>query len=122
MVATFSIDADGVARLAVDLELSAQAASQTVRKVVRKSTFAIERGAKLRAPVDTGFLRNSITSEFEGGGLVSEVGPEANYGIFIELGTHRMAAQPYLGPAFDEVEPSFLAAIAQVDPLAGQND
>lgn len=89
--------------------------------IVRKNTLAVERGAKLRAPVDTGNLRSSINSSFSGDAIgspfVGEVGPEAFYGVFVELGTARMGPQPYLGPAFDEVEPSFLAAL---DDLAQQ--
>lgn len=55
-------------------------------------------------PVDTGNLRASITSEL---GEVSThkatahvgYGKQAPYGKFIELGTSRMSAQPFLRPA-----------------------
>ena len=33
---------------------------EQVSRVVRKAAFDVERGAKLRAPVDTGALKNSI--------------------------------------------------------------
>ncbi len=99
----------------------------TVRRkaadAVRLFTLQVERGAKLRAPVDTGALRNSITSSFSGDGLgtgfVGECGPAVNYAPFLEFGTVKMTPRPFLGPAFDAVEPGFLKALEQIDPLAG---
>lgn len=88
---------------------------------VRKAAFDIERGAKRRAAVDTGALRNSINTMFEGSALsdsfTAEVGPEVHYGVHLEFGTERMAPRPFLGPAYDAVEPSFLEALRQIDPL-----
>lgn len=90
---------------------------------VRKSTFAVEREAKTRAAVDTGFMRNSISSAFEGdlysSGFTGEVGPGAHYAPYVEFGTHKMAPQPFLGPAFDAVEPSFVAAMRSIHPFGG---
>lgn len=86
--------------------------------VVRRTGFAIERDAKTLAPVDTGNLRNSISTSMVGDGrsaLMSvEVGPTAAYGIYQEYGTSVMAAQPFLGPAFDRNVPAFNEAIAQL--------
>jgi HK97 gp10 family phage protein len=99
-------------------------------KVVRKTAFEVEAAAKVLAPVDTGALKNSIytvTSKSDGfsaamgaadelrpgsvAGPIPEdpergqafVGPCVNYGIYVELGTHKMAAQPYLYPALAQV-------------------
>jgi len=117
---------DGVEQIrsvARALDTSQTEVRRKARDAVRLSTLQVERGAKLRAPVDTGALRNSITSSFTGTGLgsdfVGECGPEVYYGVFVELGTVKMAPRPFLGPAFDEVEPAFVAALEQIDPLAG---
>jgi HK97 gp10 family phage protein len=111
-------DGGGLERLSVQLQLSGKESPTMAQKAVRKSTLEVERGGKTRAPVDTGNLRNSITSEFAGdaraGTFVGETGPEAYYGIFLEAGTERMAPRPFMGPAFDAVEPSFLAAIDEI--------
>lgn len=109
-------DGSEIRSLARSLDVAGKATQGQVVNVVRKSAFAVERGAKMRAPVDTGNLRNSINTTLSvGGSLISaEVGAEANYGAFVELGTWKMAPQPFLGPAFDEVEPSFLAALAEL--------
>jgi HK97 gp10 family phage protein len=113
---------DGVEEVRAVARSLANADKATARKaqaVVRSSALAIERGAKLRAPVDTGALRSSINTTLAAGAasISAEVGPEVSYGIFLEYGTWRMPPQPYLGPAFDEVEPSFIAAI---EDLGGQ--
>jgi len=65
--------------------------------------LAIERGAKGRAPVDTGNLRASIESntETKAKQITTEVGTNVEYAPFVELGTSTMAAQPFLRPALD---------------------
>ena len=93
---------------------------RNARRALRDAAFAVERFAKQKAPVDTGALRASIYVSMEGEGsqlpqvltdaervslpmpegpLVAYVGPSVHYGIYQELGTRRMAAQPYLLPA-----------------------
>jgi hypothetical protein len=53
-----------------------------------------------RTPVDTGNLKSSESVDVAG--LRFEAGPTADYGEYVELGTSRMAAEPYAGPAFDQ--------------------
>jgi HK97 gp10 family phage protein len=57
--------------------------------------------AKQLCPVDTGRLRNSITHQQEDENTVA-IGTNVVYAPFVELGTRRMAAQPYLRPAIEE--------------------
>lgn len=60
---------------------------------------ACEGYAKQSCPVDTGRLRNSITHATTNGGKTVVVGTNVEYGPFVELGTSRMRARPYLRPA-----------------------
>lgn len=55
--------------------------------------------AKDDCPVDTGRLRNSITHAVENEEQAVYIGTNVEYGKFIELGTSRMRAKPYLKPA-----------------------
>lgn len=108
-------DLDG---LALDMDDAGSRLGVAADKLVRSATLRTEALGKARAPVDTGFLRTSITSEFDGGPgsarIVGETGPEANYAHFVEGGTSRMAPQPFMGPAADVVEPQFYAAAEQI--------
>jgi hypothetical protein len=113
--------------------------------MVRKAAFDVEAQAKARAPVDTGFMRNSLyvvtkaSSTYSqassdtpppGASLLPEipkptddmtafVAVGANYGLYVEMGTSRMAAQPYLIPAADMVRPLFIEALARLDFALG---
>jgi HK97 gp10 family phage protein len=59
----------------------------------------IEDMAKTLVPVRTGYLKSTIYHRVEGMNL--EVGAEADYAVYVECGTSRMRAQPYLRPAVD---------------------
>ena len=54
--------------------------------------------AKAACPVDTGRLRNSITHQQESES-VEVIGTNVDYAAYVELGTVKMAARPYLRPA-----------------------
>ena len=56
--------------------------------------------AKDLCPVDTGNLRNSITHTEDR--QYSYIGTNVYYGKYVELGTHRAVAQPFLKPAATE--------------------
>lgn len=83
------------------------------RKIVNATGKIIEGRAKVRAPVDTGALRNSIESD-----MVAEftawVGPSVEYAIYQEFGTYKMAAHPFLVPAVEETAAEFETALAKV--------
>jgi len=59
--------------------------------------------AKQLVPVRTGHLRSSIYAKISE--CVAEIGAEAAYALFVELGTRRMQARPYLYPAIREYLP-----------------
>ena len=103
-------------RLAADLGKAGAAALPLARQAVTKGVHDIEAFAKDKAPVDTGYLRGSISSEILGNATtaIGRVGPSANYGWYVEAGTHRMRLQPYMGLVTNAVEPGFLAAIEQI--------
>ena len=69
---------------------------------------AIRTEASTRTPVLTGNLRSSIQSEafVEDGQAVSETGPTADYAKFVEYGTSRQTAQPFMEPGYQAAKPN----------------
>lgn len=114
-------------------------------QLLLKAAFDVQAQAQSRAPVATGFLKSSIYVRTEtmstygtgvgegahGSYLLPEVeAPDgynayvavgANYGQFIEYGTSKMAAQPYLIPAADAVRPTFIAAWNKLEDYIREN-
>lgn len=72
-----------------------------VAKDLQRRALRVERAAKLLAPVDTGRLRASVTNALtvDAQGLLALVGTNVTYAPFVELGTSRTSAQPFLRPA-----------------------
>ena len=60
--------------------------------------------AKRACPVDTGRLHNSITHEVDGcgSGIKAIVGTNVEYAQYVEDGTYRMAARPYIKPSVSD--------------------
>ncbi|WP_375374084.1 HK97-gp10 family putative phage morphogenesis protein [Hymenobacter aerilatus] len=78
------------------------------REVVAETLLLIESDAKELAPVDTGRLRSSIHTEISSNGLSGVVGTNVSYAPFVELGTTRQRAQPFLFPAYEANRQRFL--------------
>lgn len=92
-------------------------APNRISAILRTSVFAIVGDAKIRAPVATGALRNSIDAE-EKNKLLWHIHDGVEYGIFQELGTSRMRAQPFLTPAVMAEEQHFLGAFKELENTA----
>lgn len=84
--------------------------------VFRKTVHDIQADAQALAPVDTGALRNSVTSTITGdgrsGAMVAEIGPTVDYGVHQEYGTSTQPGTPFMGPAFDRRVPGYAEALA----------
>lgn len=84
-------------------------------KIVNKYGLAILSDAAQLAPVDTGALRNSLTSESGmTGELTYTIQDGVEYGVYQELGTSRMAAQPFLIPAIEAWSQRFQDAFKEL--------
>ncbi len=69
--------------------------------------------AKEKCPVDTSRLRNSITNQVRTGEKSVYIGTDVEYAAFVELGTSRMKARPYLKPAATEHTAEYKALAEQ---------
>lgn len=83
-----------------------------IRAAVSKAVLDVESQAKVRAPVDTGALRASITGKLTGD-TEGEVSTGVNYAVHQEYGTRFQSGTPFMHPAADAARPGFEAAIKQ---------
>lgn len=72
--------------------------------VVNEIADTIVEEAKMRAPTDTGALKNSIHSEPAGpmGQHVIAGSDTVDYGLYVEFGTGNRPATPYFVPAVEK--------------------
>lgn len=59
-----------------------------------------------KGAVDTGKLKGSITYEIENGDTMC-LGTPVTYGKYVELGTYKMRARPFILPAIKEKMPEY---------------
>ena len=76
--------------------------SDAVERALTRIGLAAEGYAKKECPVDTGNLRNSITHEVVQSEKAVYIGTNVEYAAYVELGTTRTKAKPYLKPAATE--------------------
>ena len=110
MVAVAS-DIKGLKDLAKNSDkLKKNFASTTLRTALRNAAAPVRRKARANVPVDEGDLKRAIAINAKvdrSGEGYADVGfrpDQAFYGGFVELGTSKQQAQPYLRPALDESE------------------
>lgn len=77
----------------ISLKAEANAKKEITRKVYDKEQTEEQRKRYKR----TGRLRGSITGEYDGNS--AQVGTNVEYGPYVELGTSKMDARPFIKPA-----------------------
>ena len=122
IVARIEVDGHGeLLAVAADLGRAQARARREGRKAVEQHTRAGATEARRLAAVDTGHMRSVVTSTVTAGGAdtwVGEWGDEADYARYVEYGTSKMRAQPFIGPSLDRVAPRLEADVEGfADPL-----
>lgn len=108
-----SFKVKGVDRLVRQLAIKSKQARIATDRQLELSSKRIERMAKVKAPVDTGALKNSIFSA-KAGNLAYKVTAPQHYAIYVEKGTRKMRAQPYLKPALDAERPKLISNLRKL--------
>lgn len=80
-------------------DLIEQASDEAVARALEAIGLQAEGYAKMKCPVDTGNLRNSITHTTDADGKKEYIGTNVEYAAYVEYGTQKTKAQPYLKPA-----------------------
>lgn len=86
----------------VYLDKSLTKSDSELQSVIDKAAAVCEAEAKQDCPVDTGNLRGSIHTEK--GHLEDIVGTDVEYAPYVEFGTYKMGAQPYMQPGADAAQ------------------
>ena len=106
-----SFDASEVRKLSADIDRGKERVGRDVSVAVKAAAERVKAAGQSNAPKLTGTLAASIGIDMYGDGrsvgLTAVVGPTARYGLFVENGTSKMAAQPFMGPALESEGPRF---------------
>ena len=99
-----AISVKGLSSLQAKLNKLDPLTRRAITNGVQKAGTMVEGAAKMIVPVDTGALRDSIhtTGKSTANGAEATVGSSLEYAAYVELGTSRMQAQPYLHPALQK--------------------
>jgi len=81
-------------------------------EVIRKGAHDVLGRSQSAVPVRTGNLKTS--GHVETGHLSATIAYSADYAEYVELGTRRMGARPFLRPAFEQVAPQIIRALHPV--------
>lgn len=81
-----------------------------IQDAIRKGAETVCAAAQSRCPVDTGRLRSSIGVSAEG--MEAVISADTEYASYVEFGTSKAAANPYLVPSLLENTEKITAAMA----------
>jgi HK97 gp10 family phage protein len=118
-VAGLTLKLQGQARFRRAMKRLDEEGQKCVRDEINATALEVTGEAKRRCPVDTGRLRASIRPRFDTDGFAADVYTDVKYAPFIEYGTKRMRAQPFLFPAWESIRRAFLGRLRRCLDTAG---
>lgn len=126
--ALYYVELEGQEELRAALSRFDIDAIRALKEAVSQSARDIEREAKMRAPVRAvvpdypisaakaaqapgANIRERIRTVIRDAGLTATIGTGHFVGRFVEFGTRKMSARPFMGPAFEIMRPKYLARL-----------
>lgn len=112
---TIAIEGEAFAKSQLKKVVS-KVGEENLGKAIMAGAYILEGAAKVEAPVDTGALRNSIHSKLISTSLTSaeaEIVADVLYALFVELGTYRQKANPYMRRAINGNAPAIANAVIE---------
>ncbi|AYP29547.1 tail completion or Neck1 protein [Streptococcus phage SW14] len=112
-----TIEFEGLDEMAQSLlkNASSERRSKVLRKYGSKLKEAAIKRAQFNKGYSTGATRRSIT--LEAGSDRAVVEALTNYSGYLEVGTRKMEAQPFMKPALEEVVPKMVEEMAKWDEI-----
>ncbi len=111
MAIEVSCDVEGVEEFVQAMESFDSGMQRHVHRQLASWAVDVKALASQIVPVRTGYLRSTIYARISE--WVVEIGAEATYAMFVELGTRYMQARPFLHPAIQEYLPQLEQVICE---------
>lgn len=107
---------EGMENLLAEIEKLGQKGSRIENKALREAGDVVKESIKKEVPVRTGKLKQSITAsrvKTKDGVKRVEVGPDKDgyYGKFVEFGTVKMKANPFMSRGYETSKEEAMEAI-----------
>lgn len=111
-----NLELEGIENLLTEVEKLGQAGSRIENKALREAGEVVKEAIQMAAPRRTGTLKASIAVsnvKTKDGVKQVEVGPGKDgwYGKFVEFGTVKMRARPFMAPGYEVSKSEAMAAI-----------
>lgn len=98
----FAMEVKGVEGVVNKLSQMNIVVQTETKMALKEAGMKIQADAKRNVLVDTGRLKNSITTEIWNGGYTVTVGTNVKYAPFVEYGTKYWGGKPFLRPAYKD--------------------
>lgn len=105
-----NVEFSGLDKLLKSFDASKTRARKDTFKAVERTVKQAQANSKAVAAVDTGFMKahiNTRPTENHGDVITGWYESETPYGGYVEYGTRKMAAQPYMRPGTKQAEQFF---------------
>ncbi|WP_243680646.1 HK97-gp10 family putative phage morphogenesis protein [Lacticaseibacillus manihotivorans] len=109
-MANTNVTWSGLDKLMEELGANAGAAIEAADSAMKTTTGKVQAQAKHIAPKRTGFMANNILVEpvkKTATSVTGTVDAKADYSSFVEFGTYKMAAEPFIRPAVSAAQSFF---------------
>ena len=115
------IDVKGINKVVRNIESYSKETINGVEQKVQEAGVKVESEAISRTPVGQyddgrvgGNLKANWNREVLDGGLTVEIFNPVEYGMYVEMGTYKMSAQPMLRPSFELIRPRLYRDLERV--------
>lgn len=110
-MANTNVTWSGLDNLMAELGATAGATIEAAASAMKTTTGQVQAQAKQIAPKRTGYMANNILVEpvkKTATSVTGTVNAQADYSSFVEFGTYKMSAQPFIRPAVSDGQSLFI--------------
>lgn len=119
-MAEINVKWSGLDKLMEELGATAEATIDAAASAMKTTTGQVQATAKQVAPKRTGYMANNISVDpvkKTATSVTGTVDAKADYSSFVEFGTYKMAAEPFMRPAVSAAQSFFIKTT--MDKLKG---